>query len=245
MIYLQRYNGNKLGREEQAVLLHATMEQLPVSYFTYEQLENGACQPVKGDLVVGSVEACRLALKLQGKSLPSPIYYPKVLGRFLHRRVFPGSKRDIILSIAQGYPIFAKPKDDWKTFVGQVFDQESGFSIIQSIDEHTMLYLSEVVEFDSEYRVYVKDHKIIACCQYSGDEDGCPDMSKIQEAVEILKAERNGPFSSTYAFDWGILKTGETAIVEMNDAFAIGKYKGISNKDYYEFLKERWNELSD
>ncbi|MGD1524111.1 ATP-grasp domain-containing protein [Vibrio harveyi] len=243
MIYLQRYESGRLGREEKAVLLHATVERLPVTYFTYAQLENGELELTRDDLVVGSVEAIRLALGSLGRKLPSPIYYPRILGRFLGRRVFPGSKRDVLLTMIQEQSVFAKPKDDWKTFVGQVFSQESGYSVISSISDDTMLYLSDVVSFVSEHRVYVKNHEVIACCQYDGEEDSTPDMSKVLEAIDILRSEPASPFPSTYAIDWGILDSGETVLVELNDGFSIGKYKGITDREYYEFLKERWNEM--
>ena len=51
-----------------------------------------------------------------------------------------------------------------------------------------------------------------------------------------------GGCPSSYALDVGVLSTGETALVEVNDAYGIGAY-GIAAEHYYTFLKARWDEL--
>jgi hypothetical protein len=44
--------------------------------------------------------------------------------------------------------------------------------------------------------------------------------------------------------DWGELEWGEPALVEVNDAWALGFYKGtLSDKDYIEMLYARWQQL--
>jgi ATP-grasp domain, R2K clade family 2 len=45
-----------------------------------------------------------------------------------------------------------------------------------------------------------------------------------------------------YAIDFGVLSTGETALVEMNDGFALGAY-AIDSQDYTDLICARWTEL--
>lgn len=45
-----------------------------------------------------------------------------------------------------------------------------------------------------------------------------------------------------YAIDFGVLKSGETTLVEMNDGFAVGAY-AIGAKDYTNMIIARWEEL--
>ena len=45
-----------------------------------------------------------------------------------------------------------------------------------------------------------------------------------------------------FGIDFGLLSTGETALVEMNDGFALGAY-AISARDYTDLLIARWEEL--
>ncbi|MGR5365976.1 hypothetical protein [Photobacterium damselae] len=42
---------------------------------------------------------------------------------------------------------------------------------------------------------------------------------------------------STYAIDFALTNGDEFVLLEMNNAFATGKYKGISDKNFYNFLK--------
>lgn len=50
-------------------------------------------------------------------------------------------------------------------------------------------------------------------------------------------------FPKAFVLDLGVLSTGEVALIEMNDAFSIGKYNGISDETYAKFLITRWDEL--
>ena len=45
-----------------------------------------------------------------------------------------------------------------------------------------------------------------------------------------------------YCIDVGVLSSGETALIEVNDAFSIGIYS-MPKEVYAELLITRWNEL--
>lgn len=48
--------------------------------------------------------------------------------------------------------------------------------------------------------------------------------------------------SKAYCLDVGVLSTGETALIEVNDGFSVGMY-GMSKELYAELLQTRWKEL--
>lgn len=52
-------------------------------------------------------------------------------------------------------------------------------------------------------------------------------------------------FPKAFVLDLGVLSTGEVALIEMNDAFSIGKYDGIDDETYAKFLITRWEELKE
>ena len=52
-------------------------------------------------------------------------------------------------------------------------------------------------------------------------------------------------FPKAFALDLGVLSTGEVALIEMNDAFSIGKYNGIKDETYAKFVITRWEELKN
>ena len=74
-------------------------------------------------------------------------------------------------------------------------------------------------------------------CFYYGDNNIKIDKSIIQKMVNEF---RNSP--KDYCFDVGVLSSGETALVEVNDAFSIGIYS-IPKEVYAELLIARWKGL--
>lgn len=74
----------------------------------------------------------------------------------------------------------------------------------------------------------------------------------IREELLCMRDERNidrsdwvfyKGFPKAFVLDLGVLSTGEVALIEMNDAFSIGKYDGIDDETYAKFLITRWEEL--
>ena len=65
-----------------------------------------------------------------------------------------------------------------------------------------------------------------------------PDPQTIRECVEALGGGLDG-----YAMDVGVLDSGETAVVEVNEGFAIGTY-GLPAHATAEVLIARWKQLT-
>ncbi|MDK9790057.1 ATP-grasp domain-containing protein [Vibrio sp. D431a] len=223
-----------------AVLNHAIYDSIPYQYIEEKDLSN----PPEHDLFVGSVEGVRMVLESKGLTLPNPNYYPSQLSEFLHRKVWEGTATTVLQEIAQGNRVFAKPRHKWKSFTGQLFTQNEGYTLISSLDPKEPLWLSEEVDIRSEFRAYVTEGKLTSICQYTGDydDDEILDTASVLNATSILK--QSGYQTDTYAFDWAITKERKTIFLEMNDAFGIGRYKGISDAQYYKFLLARWQTLN-
>lgn len=238
MIYLQQYGHQpRLGREEQAIMLYATLERIPVSFFQDGQVPKDLddCE-----LFVGSVESFKEAFKTLNVPSVIPNYYPLCLSHLLGRSLRKGTIQDVRNIVDTGDSIFAKPRLAFKSFTGSIFNSDSITSLdYREADE--AVWLSSVIKLRSESRCYVLDHKLIACCQYAGGIDEIPDLSIINQAIAILSREENTPRS--YCIDFGVTQTGQTVLIELGDGFAVGRYKGISEVDYYHFLKARWTEL--
>jgi hypothetical protein len=58
---------------------------------------------------------------------------------------------------------------------------------------------------------------------------------------EAIKAFQSGP--RAYSLDFGVLRTGETCLVEVNDAYALGHY-GLQSVLYARMIDARWEELT-
>lgn len=242
-VWLQKYE-HGLGKEEQVVYQHLIVEGIKARFFTAKEMFDDDFKLSECDLLVGSIECVTEALRLLGKSSPKPNYYPSELEHLFKRDIWKSTPLEVISLIAQESEVFAKPVK-WKLFTGQVFSASSGYALINSIKESNPvepLYLSSVVEWVSEHRVYVDNGNLVAVCQYSGVDDMEIPLDVVEKAIASLS---KGEYPCSYTFDLGILQDGSVALVEMNDAFSIGAYKGIEPKDYYLMLKSRWNEMTD
>jgi hypothetical protein len=239
-VYLQRSVGKNMDHESALVYQYCLVERIKTKFFDPVALVNGEVSLEDCSLLVGSVESLMAAFKQMSVFAPLPDYYPGPLLTHLHRKVWLGFIADVEASIISDRPVFAKSLD-WKKITGQVFDQSSGWSIISEHSSTLPMWLSKPVTWMVEYRVYVLDNKVIAIIDYDGDESIKLDMEVIENAVSSLNDAGIAPAS--YAFDWGVLCTGETALIEMNDGWAIGAYSGLLAKDYFNFLKVRWDQI--
>jgi ATP-grasp domain, R2K clade family 2 len=75
---------------------------------------------------------------------------------------------------------------------------------------------------------------------YSGNPEIKIDINVVEQAIDILDQSQES--YAGYAIDFGVLSSGETALIEMNDGFAIGAYQ-INFQDYTDLILSRWEEL--
>ena len=210
---------------------------------------------LQGDLMpVGSVEFVRECFSIMGMTdIPFWLTYPDELEEFLHRKLKVRHApyiRTMFTSQAIVTPVFIKPCK-LKLFNGFVFyptkkredynehDQEQ-WDIVMSLDFRSMLYVSDVVDFQSEWRYYIDDNKIIGSARYDDgpDEALAPEIEVVNQMIEAM------PMNHPYTLDVGRLSSGETALVETNDAWAIGLYgKALTPRVYLDFLGKRWKSI--
>lgn len=175
-------------------------------------------------IVVGSVEDIQEYFNKKFSPIDDAI-----LLKYKKREVRIGKKPDINI-----FPIFVKPNNDIKNFTGFVATSESDLAFI---DDEVELQLQEVVDFESEYRVYISNCRIIGVKHYLGDPFLTLDENFVREAFrDSIKFKEN-----SYVLDFGIFNN-ETYLIETNDAWAIGNY-GLAPETYFHFLLERWIQL--
>lgn len=197
-------------------------------------------------LVAGSVEFAREAMRQGGFPEPDNLSYPAVLTDFLCRHVN---------SVRAGQVLghwFVKPQKT-KAFTGFLFDTMADpdslspdvrpdYDAFMALPADAPVWISEPVSFVSEWRFYVRDQKIIGRGRY--DPDGAEDASEPDLSVVMAAVQAFNP-GHPYAIDFGVIEGGETALVEVNDAWAIGLYGGaMPQRDYVNFLWARWEGLS-
>lgn len=186
--------------------------------------------------VAGFIGDVWAALRTLGIKIPEPLDYPPELESYLGRSVRRGVLGDVRRLTT---PIFVKPVEG-KIFTGLLWDasQASRRAIVACGDD-VEVWVSEPMEFVSEYRCFVLDGVILDARRYRGDWSKAPDRGIVESAVEAYKSSPRA-----YALDFGVTSTGETRLVETNDAYALGQY-GLQSVLYARMIDARWEELTN
>lgn len=243
MNYLQFNDKGRFEPEEQALANY--FESIKQSYkgFYKKHFLREKFQITKDDFISGDIDVMFHAMKKLGIEY-SYNDYPEFLKPYLHRKVWEDELGNIRREIfAEGYlknPIFIKPKDKLKRFTGFVLETVEDLANCKGAGNQTKVWCSEPVIFIDEFRCYFKKgtKPVIGCYRESFNESN---RIKIQQFLNNLILGRE--FPDAFALDLGILSTGEVTLVEMNDAFSLGLYKGCPPDFYAKCLIERWNEL--
>ncbi|MDP7289906.1 MAG: ATP-grasp domain-containing protein [Phycisphaerae bacterium] len=239
--FIEESGGGRLRHESALVAAELAERGVEFQTFTIKKIRRRQLPLDRQTLVVGDMDCTFGALKQLGIPIPPNNDYPKALEHLLHRRIWTSSFGQVEQSFTCGAhsAVFVKPSGRKKCFTGLVAQSEPDFYRIQ-VSRNETVFCSEVVSWRSEYRVYVANSKILAIDFYQGDRDVELDEDIVAQAVAALDA--SGESHAGYAIDFGVLSSGRTALVEMNDGFSVGAYD-IDQKNYTDMVVARWEEL--
>lgn len=241
MAYLE-WRGFKFSDEERLLQLAAQRLNVPVYPVMSKKVLRGHVKFLPGSVVAGSIDLVKHALRQHGKELPPENSYPECLSHLLYRKVEKvRSLREVKAMLDAGRTLFVKPVAV-KRFTGFV-TCDSYDPRFSGASNTAPVWISEVVKFVSEWRAYIANGKllIIGFADHGGDQQTLPDVAVIVDAVERM-TKAGAP--AGYALDFGVLSTGETALIEMNDGYSLGVYGGMPCDDYWTVISERWKELT-
>lgn len=237
MKYLQMNEYSRFDVEEQALAdFFGKGNFVP---FYKKHLKQGKLKITSNDFIAGDIDTMFTAMKQLDIDYKHNDY-PECLNKYLHRKIWESSIRDIKTELFEKCfinPIFIKPKDKIKKFTGFIIKSIDDLATRDLGGDKTKIICSDQVSFISEYRCPVINGEIKDFCYYSGDSNTKIDKTVVQE---MIKNFINSP--KAYCIDVGVLSTGETALIEVNDAFSVGIYS-MSKELYAELLMTRWNEL--
>ena len=237
-LVIEERRAGQPDREEALLASHAAVLGIPVLGMTWKPFARSQLVPEPSDIVAGSVKFVRAALQAIGAPLPVQNPYPTALAPWLHRRVWP------VVSLGRaldgGLPVFVRPAKRWKAFTGFVAESPNPPQVY-GVSRREPVWCAEVVRFVSEWRTYVVrgEVRFVGFAKYGGDRSVRPDESQIAAAVAAYQPVA----PAGYAIDFGVLGTGETALVEVNDGFSVGAYDDVPAKDYFEMVAVRWEQL--
>lgn len=190
----------------------------------------------KEDVIVGYVGTVRKRLADFGINAPE-MDYPDELKKYLGRKIWSAKMNDINNN-PENWNVFIKPVED-KQFTGVVVRSPKDLigCGIQGVNQD--IYCSEVVNFVSEWRCFVRYGRILSVRHYKGDWRVHYDYRVIENAVSEFNSAPAG-----YAIDFGLTDDGRTLLIEVNDGYSLGCY-GLMYIDYAKLLSARWAELTN
>ncbi|MCZ8254459.1 MAG: ATP-grasp domain-containing protein [Polaromonas sp.] len=236
--------------EIRAVLQAAMLSDIPVHVGDPKCIHFAG---LPGPLPVGSVEFVQAYMAAIGIQAPEPVSYPVALDQFLGRKI------DLRALHQVRGDVFIKPVST-KTFNGFVWrqglrDAEQSehdleqLEVIRQLDPNTLVWTSEPVRFQSEWRYYVVNGEIVHQARYDAgglDDAPSPDLALVNEAIRTWTATSGSDCPRGYGIDFGVTDDGRTVLVEANDGWALGFYgNGMPARAYLQLLWLRWQQICD
>ena len=177
---------------------------------------------------VGSVEFVQLFCELNNIKLPENMTYPIELRPYLGREI----RQNVFGRVLESN--FVKPIHT-KVFTGGIKSQ-----LTETVSEDCLVWESDSVVFDAEFRCYVIDKKMVAYSRY--DDSDAEYVFDVSVVEAMISEWTDQPIA--YAIDVGIVN-GKTVLVEVNDGWSLGYYKWgtMTDKLYAELIYRRWNEI--
>jgi hypothetical protein len=209
-----------------------------ISFFTWEQMASGVVPVEPATITVGSVMFVRCALNRLGVD-PTPLDYPSCLTAYLGRKIWQTTWTEVRSRVDNpGEPVFVKPLERDKAFTGYVVSAFRDLIRTAKWPGEMRLWASEPLAFVSEWRFFVRRGQIIGVGHYKGDPLRYPDLSVVQRAINDYGHQ--APVA--YGGDFGVVNSGGTYLVEVNDGFSLGCL-GLGPLAYSAFLEDRWKQL--
>ncbi len=239
--YIHEYGNNKIEPEHSDVKTTLEERGIICELFTEKRLFRNQLKFDEQTLVVGNNPIISNVLKRLGINYINESY-PESLKKYLERNIWESTIRKLLMENHGNYLInvFVKPKSKAKLFTGFVINSTTSLYKLDQISKNTDLYCSSVVEWLSEFRVFVMKGKIVGIKNYDGDSTLQLNMEIVENAINDF--ENSPQKTDGYGIDFGILKNGKTALVEWNDGFALGSYK-LDREIYTDLIIARWEEI--
>ena len=187
-------------------------------------------------IVCGNIGDVWAALKVMGVPRPKELDYPEHLKWLVGREI----RQMTLEEVRRGTDrVFVKPVLQ-KLFTGLVWDPADPRSrlCVAPYPYETPVLVSEVVDFVSEWRCFVKRDQLVGVKHYKGDWSRAPDREKLMEAIW----QGRGKMPVAHALDLGVTDDGRTLLVEANEGYALGHY-GLASIVYARFLEARWEQF--
>jgi len=198
---------------------------------TIGELNAGAIPKSSNIIAVGTIDHVEYWMKHMKIPIPAPLDIPVELEAFLGERgpCQRGPSSDLYAE-KSAVDIHYK---DISMSKGASRMVERG-EIIGGKNDRSLCRITKWVEMISEWRVFVKNNKVIGVCNYRGDPLMFPNSGTI---AEMISAYTLAP--AAYTLDVAVIMDGKTIIVECHNFYACGLY-GLCFTDAVDMWYRWW-----
>ncbi len=189
-------------------------------------------------VVVGGIGNVRKRLEILGfDKIKTEIDYPDELIPFLGRKIWTCTFKEL-MNKPESWNVFVKPQQETKLFVVKVVKEIKDFIGIVDHQTDFLVWCSEIVDFVTEWRCFVRYGELIDVRRYKGNWDTKIDINIVKNAIKAFHSQ-----PAAYVLDFGIDKNGNLKLVEVNDGYSVGSY-GMNPILYAKFISARWSQLT-
>lgn len=137
-----------------------------------------------------------------------------------------------------GSPVFIKPLPNvGKLFAGHVVSAFRDLIETAAFPDELRVWWSDALQLRGEFRGFILRGELVGWRHYFGDFRCALDFARVEAALEMWQAR---PVAC--AMDWALTQSGDTVLVEVNDAYSLGCY-GLAPHLYAPMLAERWKQI--
>ena len=189
----------------------------------------------KEDLFVGFVHESKQVMEHLNIDIPSISCYPEALNSYYGRKIWRNTLHNFLKE--NQFNIFIKPAESNKLFTGKLIRSFRDLISIGHQPNDINIWCAEPVKIGLECRCFVRYGEILDIRNYKGNWRLQPDIKRIENIINNFDTTLNA-----YALDFGVTPKGETIVIELNDAYALGNY-GLFSIDYCKLLNARWTQI--
>jgi len=198
----------------------------------------------KDDIPVGSVEfVSRFLMNYypEAKKALLPLNVPECLFDYAGRLIANVREPDDMV-LFDYERLMGRAKHLFRKSLDKIKDERNGL-LEYGISQNPFFgfQVSEEIQIESEWRVFVFQNEIKHIANYSGDSMNYPDNETIRRMV-FLYGKNNAPIA--YTLDVGV-SNGKTFVIECHRFFSCGLY-GFSDYNHYpKMLSQEWYEMKN
>jgi hypothetical protein len=208
------YQSNLDDEDSLEQLRYLQEQEIPVIQLSKKRMERNnqiIHQYDKPLCVIGDVQYVQHYMKYVHNKPWSAEHYPDCLKPWLYREIYVCSFKNV--RNVEG--VFIKPYNNVKAFTGKVISRIARVSY----GYNKLVYVSQVVKSQSEYRYFICNGEIIDYKWYDGDRIE-PDINVVNEMIQ--KMTESGKLF--YLLDVGVLSDGRPSLIETDNAYSFGTY---------------------